>query len=907
MLVPILILVLAAVLAPPVCRLPGRRAGVILAVVPGLLFAHFARLIEPIASGAAVTEAWDWVPGLGIQLAFRLDGLSLLFALLVTGIGALVLIYGAGYLGGDPRLPRFYAALLFFMAAMLGLVLADDAIALFVFWELTSVSSYLLIGFDHEKEYARKAALQALFVTGAGGLALLAGLILLGQIAGTRQLSALAAQAPALQAHAWYLPALLLILLGAFTKSAQFPFHFWLPGAMAAPSPVSAYLHSATMVKAGIYVLARLNPALGGTDAWHYLVILAGTATLVTGAVLAYGQTDLKRLLAFTTVSALGTLTLLVGISTEASARAAMAFLLVHALYKAALFLSVGTIDHEAGTRDVRQLGGLMRAMPLTGIAVVASALSMAGLPPFFGFIAKELFYEAKQEAPRVGDLLTTASFVGSAFVAAAAGLLGWRPFFSRGRTPPKSAHEGPPALWLGPVLLATLSVVLGLLPETLAVPLIQPAASAMRGEHTTFELSPWAGLSPAFVQSLLMLALGAGFYAVHDRALRVLEPFRWLPAWGPSRLYNGVMAAIVAVAHAQTRLLQNGVLGWYLLVTIGTTVALGAYAFFRNVQEISFSTGPITAVDVTVALAIVAGAVGVIRARTLLVAVAALGAIGFGMAVVFLLFGGPDLALTQFAIETLSLLLFLLVLRRLPRLRLVSTRAERLRDALVAAAGGLFVTLLVLAASGTPQPTRLRDFFGSASLTLANGRNVVNVILVDFRAFDTLGEITVLAVAALGVAALLRLRPRAGGGRAGVYQSSPILRSGARFLVLLMLVFSVFLLVRGHNQPGGGFVGGLVAATAFALVLLAEGVDEARRLLRREPVVFIGAGLLVALASGLPPLFDHLPFMTGQWVKTPLPVIGKLGSPVVFDVGVYLVVLGITLTILFALAEEEA
>ena len=766
MLTPVLILFLAALFAPAVHRALGRRAGVFLALAPGLLFAHFARFLEPVASGQALEESWTWVAGLGVRLAFRLDGLSLLFALLVTGIGALVLVYGGGYLKGDPRLPRFYSAMLFFMAAMLGLVLADDAIALFVFWELTSVSSYLLIGFDHEQEKVRKAALQALFVTGGGGLALLAGLLLLGQVTGTLQLSALGAQAGAIQAHALYLPVLLLVLLGAFTKSAQFPFHFWLPGAMAAPSPVSAYLHSATMVKAGIYLLARLNPALGGTDAWHYLVILAGTATLVTGAVLAYGQTDLKRLLAFTTLSALGTLTVLVGISTELSARAAMVFLLVHALYKAALFLGVGAIDHEAGTRDVRLLGGLARAMPLTAFAVVASALSMAGLPPFFGFVAKELFYEAKYEAPRAGDLLVVASFAGSALVAAAAALVAWRPFFSRGRETPKDAHEAPPALWLGPVLLAGLSVALGLLPDVLAVPLVQPAASAMRGEHTEVVLRPWLGMSPAFVQSLLMLAVGALLYAAHDRALGRLEPLRRLAAWGPERAYQAVMAAIVAVAKAQTRVLQNGVLGWYLLVTIGTTVGLGSYALVTRVGPVPIGLEPVRPGEAAVALAMVAGAVAVVRAQSLLVAVAALGVVGYGVAVVFLLFGGPDLALTQFAIETLSVLLFVLVLRRLPRLRVLSPRSERVRDGVVAVAGGVFVAALVFAATAAPHPTPLRDYFGAASLALANGRNVVNVILVDFRGFDTLGEITVLAVAALGVVALLRLRASAPGKR---------------------------------------------------------------------------------------------------------------------------------------------
>ena len=759
MLTPVLILFLAAALAPLVHRAFGRRAGVLLAAAPALLFAHFARFLEPSASGQALEESWPWVAGLGIRLAFRLDGLSLLFALLVTGIGALVLVYGGGYLKGDPRLPRFYAAILFFMAAMLGLVLADDAIALFVFWELTSVSSYLLIGFDHEQEKARKAALQALFVTGAGGLALLAGLLLLGEVAGTLQLSALGAQAGVIQAHALYLPVLLLVLLGAFTKSAQFPFHFWLPGAMAAPSPVSAYLHSATMVKAGIYLLARLNPALGGTDAWHYLVILAGTATLVTGAVLAYGQTDLKRLLAFTTLSALGTLTVLVGISTELSARAAMVFLLVHALYKAALFLGVGAIDHEAGTRDVRLLGGLARAMPLTAFAVIASALSMAGLPPFFGFVAKELFYEAKQEAPRAGDLLVIASFAGSALVAAAAGLVAWRPFFG------KRARDAParPRGAARPVARPRAPRRAQRRPRP-AARRPRRASRPARGERDARRAhggrAPPLGRDEPGLRAEPPDAGGRrGALAVHDRALGRLEPLRRLAAWGPERAYQAVMAGIVAVAKAQTRVLQNGVLGWYLLVTIGTTVALGGYALVTRVGPVPIDLEPVRLGEAAVALAMVAGAVAVVRAQSLLFAVAALGVVGYGVAVVFLLFGGPDLALTQFAIETLSVLLFVLVLRRLPPLRVLSPRSERIRDGVVAVAGGVFVTALVLAATAAPHPTPLRDYFGATSLALANGRNVVNVILVDFRAFDTLGEITVLALAALGVVALLRLR----------------------------------------------------------------------------------------------------------------------------------------------------
>ena len=759
MLAPILILFLFSAFAPLASRLAGRRAGLLLAIAPALLFAHFVRFLAPEASQGTLLESWPWVAGLGVDLAFRLDGLSLLFALLVTGIGALVLIYGGTYLGHDRRLARFYATTLFFMAAMLGVVLTDDAICLFVFWELTSVSSYLLIGYHHEQEGTRRSALQALFVTGAGGLALLAGLLLLGQSAGTLRLSALGGQAAAIQQHELYLPILLLVLLGAFTKSAQFPFHFWLPAAMVAPSPVSAYLHSATMVKAGIYLLARLNPALGGTDAWHYLVILTGTATLVTGATLAYCQTDLKRLLAFTTVSALGTLTLLLGISTELSARAAMVFLLVHALYKAALFLAIGAVDHETGSRDVRILGGLARAMPLTAFAVIVSALSMAGLPPMFGFVAKELFYEAKLEAPRAGQLLAVASFAGSALVVAAAGLVAWRPFFGAPGAMPRKAHEAPPALWLGPVVLAGLSLVLGLLPDLLAVPLVQSAASAVRGTFTAVELRSWHGMSPALVQSLLVLAVGALLYVAHDRAVAALVPLARLGTWGPTRAYDALMAAILRVAKVQTQVLQNGVLGWYLLVTLGTTVGLGSFVLVTRVGAVPVELDAVRPGHALVALAMVAGAVAVVRAQSLLVAVAALGVVGYGVAVVFLYFRGPDLALTQFAIETLSVLLFVLVLRRLPPMRVLSPTFERIRDGLVAVAGGAFVTALVLAVSALPQQTALRDFFAFSSLALAKGRNVVNVVLVDFRAFDTMGEITVLAIAAIGVRALLRTR----------------------------------------------------------------------------------------------------------------------------------------------------
>lgn len=748
-----------ALVAPALSRALRAHAAWALAVVPAVIFAWLLGRIPSVAAGATWREVWPWVAPLGVQAAFALDGLGLLFALLVTGIGALVFAYSGAYLAGDARAPRFHAILAVFMASMLGLVLADDLLLLFVFWELTSVTSYLLVGHDHERPGARAAALQALLVTAGGGLALLAGFLLLGHIAGTYTISELLGRGDTVRSHPWYLPTLGLVLIGAFTKSAQVPFHFWLPAAMAAPSPVSAYLHSATMVKAGVYLLARLSVVLGMTDAWHDTVALVGAVTMLTGAAMALPQRDLKRILAYTTVSALGTVTLLLGLETTEAARAAVVFLMVHALYKGALFLAAGAVDHEAGSRDVDELGGLARAMPVTAAAMLLACLSMAGLPPLFGFVAKELLYEAKTQAPHASLVVTTAGLVANVLVFAAAARLAVRPLFGPAGRTPRAPHEGPPGLWLGPIVLASLGLVLGILPDTLAGPLVGAAVTAIRAEPTMVALALWHGLSPILLLSLATIGLGALTWSATPRLVAAVPRLRGLGRTGPARAYETLVDGFLRLAKAQTRWLQSGQLSRYVRLTTLTLVGVSTAA---AIGRVSLDVPPRLHVPPLAGVLVgltVAGAIAVVTAPARLVAVVALGVVGFGVALTFLVWSGPDLALTQFAIETLSVLLFVFVIYRLPRFVAPSPRLSRLRDLAVAGAAGLVVASLLLAVTASPRPAHLSDYFAAASVPEAKGRNVVNVILVDFRAFDTLGEITVLAVAALGVYGLMRLR----------------------------------------------------------------------------------------------------------------------------------------------------
>ncbi len=736
----------------------GTVLGWLAALPPAVLTAVFAACLPTIADGGTIRVAYEWVPSLGVNLSFLVDGLSLTFALLISGIGTLVALYAGAYMAGHAQFGRFVLYLLLFMVAMLGLVLADNLITLFVFWELTTVASYLLIGFDHASAKARRAALQALLLTGAGGLALLAGFILLGNAAGSFELSEILTMGDAIRAHDLYLPILVLILAGAFTKSAQFPFHFWLPNAMAAPTPVSAYLHSATMVKAGIYLLARMHPAMSGTDAWIWTLTIVGAVTAVIASVIALRQTDLKLSLAYTTVMALGTLTMFLGSEATVAVAAAMTFLIVHSLYKASLFLVVGVIDHETGTRETDRLRGLGPLMPITAVAAVAAALSMAGFPPFLGFIGKELKYEGALAIAAEPAFVATAAVAANMLMVALAGIVALRPFFGTRMPTDQTPHDPPFRMWVGPLLLALLGLTFGLAPAVIAEALVQPAVIAVLGKPETIQLKLWHGVNLPLLLSLLTFAGGILIYVFHQKLRALLIRLEAALPFSADQAWDGVLDGLKLVASGQTRLLQHGVLRHYLFVifasfalAVGVTlVVTGAVRWPTAWPDILFKHGAVVVLIAT-------GAIMAAFARSRLTAICALGIVGIGVALFFVMFGAPDVAMTQLLVETLVVVLVAVAMLRLPRLERDVLKHRRWKDGALALVVGGVVTLTLLAVTQGPLDRSVTDYYEAASVPEAYGRNIVNVILVDFRALDTFGEVVVVAVAALGAFALLR------------------------------------------------------------------------------------------------------------------------------------------------------
>jgi len=746
--------------SPLLNRWFGERTSLLLALFPALLAGWFFSQAPLVLSDGPQLLEWSWVPSLGISLSFLLDGLSLLFGLLITVIGTCVLVYAGGYLKGHQDIARFHLALVAFMVSMLGLVLADGLLTLFIFWELTSITSYLLIGFNHTDIEARKSARQGLFVTVAGGLALMAGLVLLGIASGSWSLSEILQSDDDLRQHALYAPMLICLLLGAFTKSAQFPFHFWLPNAMAAPTPVSAYLHSATMVKAGIYLLARLQPELGGTAMWVTILSVVGATTMLTGAFLAIHHTNIKKLLAYSTIMALGTLTMLLGIGSEYAMTAFVTFLLAHSMYKGALFMVAGILDHETGTKDVTAMGGLRSVMPVTAVIAFVAALSLAGVPPLFGFIGKELMLEAALGAERVQLLLVLFAFLAAILTIAVAAIIALRPFYGARHETPQTPHEAPLSMLIGPGLLAFGSLALGLAPAVLgADALLTSAATAVAGETLPVSLSLWYGVNVALIMSVVSLIFGFLLFKRWDSVRAQLARLAPVMRHGPEAGYEGLMNGVVRFSEWQTRLLQNGYMRNYILVMLVVLIALiGNSILLRHSPQLALSLD-VRFHEVIVVGTMAMGALFATISRSRLGAVVSVGIMGFSIALIFILFSAPDLGITQLLVETMTVILLVLVLFRLPRFSNLSTNLERIRDGAVAATMGVLIFLLIITAWSIDQFESISTYMVENSAPLAYGRNIVNVILVDYRALDTLGEMFVLALAAIGVIAMLKLR----------------------------------------------------------------------------------------------------------------------------------------------------
>lgn len=870
-----------------------------------------AGFAAPVISGDVPSATVSWVPALGLDLTLMIDPLGLMFAGLILGIGLLVVIFAHAYLAQCEASARFFASLMLFQGAMLGIVIAGNVLLLLVFWELTSLASFLLIGFWQHKPEGRQGARMALAVTGGGGLALIGGMLLLGQVAGSYDLATILTRPDVVRASPLYPVILVLILIGCFTKSAQFPFHFWLPHAMAAPTPVSAYLHSATMVKAGIYLLARLWPVLAETEAYTVIVSSVGLVTMVLGAAVALFRHDLKSILAYSTISQLGMIVMLLGFSQRAAVVAAMLHILNHAAFKAALFMSAGIVEHETDTRDIRRLGGLAKAMPVTALVATLAAASMAGLPPLGGFISKELMLgEAIAFAsPHAVWLLPMVVTLGATVSVAYSLRLAVHLFFGtpREEEPFGRAHDPGAAMWASPALLTALAVLLGLVPVTLAAPLVGAVSEVVAGQAPPpLDFALWHGINLALALSLVAVIAGALLLWRHGSLLAVWERLSLPDA---KRLFEAVIAFAdrwirKAMVAAHTPSLQRMVFAVFAvvcaLVIEGAVTGGGAITGTRP----GLPAPP--AAIIAWALLIAATAAVINDARHRFRVLIFISVIGLVVTLAFVEFSAPDLALTQISVEVVTVLLLLLALNLLPKQPPpLSSPARLWRDGVLAVVGGALVGGLAWAMLTRDAGASIAAFHIANAKPGGGGTNIVNVILVDFRAYDTLGEIIVLGIAGLAIFALLDTAATgSAGARLARWRKDSVhsperhpmmLVMASRLALPLALTVGIYLFLRGHNQPGGGFIAALVVSIAFLLQYLAAGHawSDRRRAFDEQPM--IAAGVLVAMATGLGAVVLGAPFLTSWFDYFSLPLIGKfeLASAMLFDTGVFLTVLG--------------
>lgn len=892
------------------------QCALLTAVMPLIALLIALREAPGVLAGEVPRLAFSWVPALGLDLALRLDGLSLMFVLLILGIGLLIILYARHYLSATDSMPRFYAFLMLFMTAMLGIVMADNLILLWMFWELTSLSSFLLIGFWHHQSAARKGARMALAVTGMGGLALLAGLILIGQIVGTFDMQTVLDSRDVILDDPRYLPALLLILLGAFTKSAQFPFQFWLPQAMAAPTPVSAFLHSATMVKAGVFLLARLHPALAGSQEWLYLVSLTGLVTMLYGAYFALIKLDLKAILAYSTVSHLGLITLLFGLDSRMAVVAGLFHILNHATFKAALFMTAGIVDHECGTRDIRKLKGLWRYMPMTTALAAITAASMAGVPLFNGFLSKEMMLAESLGTPLLGGLswlIPTLATVGSLLAASYSLRYVRNTFFDgRPRELEKTPHEAPFPMRLPILILAIACMVVGIFPALTVTALLTAAAdAALSGDAPVLHLSLWHGFNLPLLMSAIALGGGIAVYLLRQHLFTFHRQF---PPRHSLSIFEGAVQRLVLFTQWVIDTLENGSLQRYMLwVVISALGVAGIGLTGIDTLQGDLAMQPADPmVTVGAIITCFAGLGTAFLHRRRLISLIMLSVVGLMASLAFARFSAPDLALTQLAVEVVTIILLMLALFFLPQKTPKESSASRIvRDALLAAGFGGVVASLNYALLTRPLNS-ISDFFLEHSVPGGGGHNVVNVILVDFRGFDTLGEITVLCIAGIGIYKLLnRLRlfmPSSDSeGRPWSPDRYPmILASVSQTLLPMALLVSVFIFLRGHNAPGGGFIAGLVTAVALILMYIAHGVEWAQQRLSFQYQPIAVSGVAVATLTGLGSWAFGYPFLTSSFGHFHIPLIGdvELATAMLFDLGVYLTVVGATLMILANLGK---
>ncbi len=879
-------------------------------------------------NGAVITQSWSWLPQLGIDFSFRLDALGLLFALLISGIGTLIYIYAYFYLGPKNSLNKLYLLLMLFMAAMLGISLSNNLILLLVFWELTSISSFLLVGYWSNYDAAQRGSRMALTITGMGGLAMLGGFILLGQITGTYEIDQILTMTAQIQSHALFVPTLLLILLGAFTKSAQFPFHFWLPNAMAAPTPVSAYLHSATMVKAGIFLVARLLPIFAGAALFHNLVTFIGLFTLCMAAFFAIFKEDLKGLLAYSTISHLGLIMCLLGIGSPLAVAAAIFHIINHATFKAALFMIAGIIDHESGTRDLRKLSGLWQLLPYTATLTMVTAASMAGVPLTNGFLSKEMFFT---------ELLSNLSgpvLICSAIVATLAGIfavaysvrLVHGVFFDGPvgkQVPNKDAHEPPLGMRAPATLLAILCILVGLFPALLVENIVNSTARAstqvmdFEGAH----LALWHGFNMPLLMSVIASIGGLIFYfsLAKGGKIREIDLDPYLGRLQGRVAFDLFLKSLLLNSRKFKRLTENGKLQSYILWIVIFSIAIVSLPFLG--QGLTTGTRELThapALAVVLWLLLFSSCWMMLwfhheRIKAVLIS----GAIGLVVTMVFICFSAPDLALTQITVDVVTTVLLLMSLSLLPQLTpYESSVSRRWRDALIAIGGGLgiaWITWLIL----TRDHNSISWFFMQQSIPLGGGTNVVNVILVDFRGFDTFGEITVLGIAGIGALCLMDgMRTHGTTMTQGLsyrFNPSPLmLRITASWILPIALVVSLYIFLRGHNLPGGGFIAGLITALALIIQYMALGQDHAEQLLKAKSgrlyEIWIGTGLVIAGLTGLGAWFWGRPFLTSAHFYVSPPILGEmhLATAALFDVGVYITVVGATMLLISVLGDSR-